>query len=168
MYVIEGLDNVEGVPPGSFAVLTKIHHAAIDGVSGAELTAAIHDLEVEGTPPPQEEWRPEPDPSVLQLSSMYAGSLVRDPLRFARAVRRVAPGVSKLLRGSSTIDVENSGPVPRTRFNGLVSPHRVVDGRSFSLDDIREIRHGAPGATVNDVILALCSGSLRRYLTAHG
>ncbi len=49
MYVIEGLDNVDGAPPGSFAVLTKIHHAAIDGVSGAELAAAIHDLEPDAT-----------------------------------------------------------------------------------------------------------------------
>jgi len=170
MYVIEGLDNVEGAPPGSFAVLTKIHHAAIDGVSGAELATAIHDLEVEGTPPPPEkEWRPEPDPGVLELGASYAGSLLRDPFRFARTIRRVAPGVSAMLRGSSsTPEVENQGEVPRTRFNGVVSPHRVVDGRTFSLDQIREIRKGVAGATVNDVVLALCGGALRRYLSAHG
>jgi len=169
MYVIEGLDNVEGVPPGSFAVLTKIHHAAIDGVSGAELAAAIHDLEVDSSPPPPEkEWTPEPDPSLLDLTASYAGNLLRDPLRLARTVRRVAPGISALLRGSSSVEVEGSGPVPRTRFNGVVSGHRVVDGRSFSLDAIREIRRGAPGATVNDVVLALCGGALRRYIQAHG
>ena len=168
MYVIEGLDNVEGVPPGSFAVLTKIHHAAIDGVSGAELAAAVHDLEPDGVPaPPAQPWKPEPDPTVLDLAGSYVGNLIRDPLRFARTVRRVAPGVSALLRGSSSDEVENSGPVPRTRFNDVVSPHRVGDGRSFSLDDIRTIRKGVPGSTVNDVILTLCSGALRRYLTAH-
>ncbi len=169
MYVIGGLDNVEGVPSGSFAVLTKIHHAAIDGVSGAELAAAVHDLEVVGSPPPPEkEWLPEPDPSVLDLASNYASSLIRDPLRFARTVRRVAPGVTNLLRGSPDVDIENSGPVPRTRFNGTVSAHRAVEARVFSLDDIRSIRKLVPGATVNDVVLAVCSGALRKYLRAHG
>lgn len=169
MYVIEGLDNVDGVPPGSFATLTKIHHAAIDGVSGAELATAIHDLEVDGEPPPPaQDWKPESDPGVLDLAGSYVGNLVRDPLRFARTVRNVAPGVSAMLRGSSNIEVENQQEVPRTRFNGTVSPHRVVEGRSFSLDDIRTIRKGVSGATVNDVVLTLCGGALRRYLEAHG
>ncbi len=168
MYVIGGLDNVEGAPHGSFAVLTKIHHAAIDGVSGAELAAAVHDLEVEGNPPPAEkEWKPEPDPSLLELTSSYATNLIRDPFRFARTVRRVAPGISNMLRGTKEIDVENSGPVPRTRFNGTVSGHRVIEARMFSLDDIRRIRKLVPGATVNDVVLAVCSGALRQYLKAH-
>ena len=169
MYVIGGLDNVEGVPPDSFAVLTKIHHAAIDGVSGAELATAIHDLEVDGAPPPPEKkWQPEPDPSSLELAASYAGNLIRDPFRLARTVRNVAPGVTRLLRGDPKADIEAASPVPRTRFNGTVSPHRVVEGRVFSLDDIRAIRKGVPGATVNDVILAVCGGALRRYLEAHG
>ena len=169
MYVIEGLDNVEGTPPGSFAVLTKIHHAAIDGVSGAELAAAIHDLEVDGKPtPPEKKWEPEPDPSILQLSGNYAERLLRDPFRLARMIGRTTPGLTRLLRGDPASEVEGSGPVPRTRFNDAVSPHRVVDGRSFSLDDIRAIRKAVPGSTVNDVILTLCSGALRRYLDHHG
>ena len=45
MYVIEGLDHVEGVPPGSFAILTKTHHAAMDGVSGVELASIVNDLD---------------------------------------------------------------------------------------------------------------------------
>src|SRR3954451_2001388 len=52
MYVVEGLNHVEGVPPGSFAILTKTHHAAIDGISGAELTAVINDLSPDAAPPP--------------------------------------------------------------------------------------------------------------------
>jgi WS/DGAT/MGAT family acyltransferase len=59
-------------------------------------------------------------------------------------------------------------PVPRTRFNGVVSNHRVVDGRTFSLQAIRDIRKAVDGATVNDVVLTVCGGALRRYLEHHG
>jgi WS/DGAT/MGAT family acyltransferase len=58
--------------------------------------------------------------------------------------------------------------VPRTRFNGKVSPHRVIDGRNFSLDQIKAIRKQVSGATVNDVVLAVVSGALRLYLEKHG
>src|SRR4029453_411795 len=58
-YVIEGLHNVPGVPPGSFALYTKVHHALIDGESGTELLAALHDLEPGAEPPPAKEaWSP--------------------------------------------------------------------------------------------------------------
>ena len=58
--------------------------------------------------------------------------------------------------------------MPRTRFNGNVSPHRVFDGRSFSLDEIRAIKSRVEGATVNDVIVSVCGGALRRYLESKG
>jgi WS/DGAT/MGAT family acyltransferase len=169
MYVIEGLDKVEGAPPGSFAVATKIHHSAIDGVSGAELAAAIHDTAPDVTPPPPEKrWVPERPPSLLEMSLRTAVNNVRSPFRFASTLRRTAPAIARLLRGSPEDEVENSGPVPRTRFNGPVSPHRVIEGRVFSLADIRDIRKRVPGSTVNDVVLAICSGALREYLEQHG
>jgi diacylglycerol O-acyltransferase len=169
MYVIEGLDNVEDVPAGSFAVLTKIHHAAIDGVSGADLAAAIHDITPETNPPaPEEPWVPERDPSIIELSLRTTANNIRSPFRIARALRRSAPGLARLFRGSPEEEVENSAPVPRTRFNQAVSPHRVVEGRAFSLQDIRDIRKRVPGATVNDVILTVCSGAMRQYLLFHG
>ncbi len=171
MYVIEGLDNVEGVPPGSFAVMTKIHHAAIDGVSGAELATAIHDIEPEATvAPPEKPWVPEPDPSTLELTIRATANNIRSPFRFARMVTRNAAGLTNLFRSDPTKEVEDEADedVPRTRFNGTVTPHRVVEGRSFSLQDIRDIRKRVPGATVNDVVLAICSGALRQYLDHHG
>jgi WS/DGAT/MGAT family acyltransferase len=168
MYVIEGLDHVEGVPPGAFAVLTKVHHAAIDGVSGAELAGAVHDITPDAEPPsPEERWVPEREPTLLELAARTALNNVRYPFRFASVLARHAPGLVNLFRGSPEREVEGSGPVPRTRFNGTVSPHRVVEGRSFSLLDVRDIRKRVPGATVNDVVLAICSGALRRYLEHH-
>ncbi len=165
MYIIEGLDNVEGVPKGSFAVLTKIHHAAIDGVSGAELMSAIHDLEPDAKPePPEETWVPERDPSVLELGLRSLGQNLRDPFRFPRVMSRTIPPIAKLMMSDPEEEVEDVGDVPRTRFNGTVTPHRVIEGRVFSLQDVRDIRKRVPGSTVNDVILTVCAGALRRYL----
>ena len=169
MYVIEGLDHVEGVPSGSFAVLTKIHHAAIDGVSGAELTGAVHDTAPDGEPPPpDEDWEPEADPSLVELTLRTTANNVRNPFRFFRTLRRTVPGLMTLVRSDPESEVEGIGTVPRTRFNGVVSSHRVVEGRAFSLQEIRDVRKRVPGATVNDVILAICGGALRRYLEHHG
>jgi diacylglycerol O-acyltransferase len=169
MYVIEGLDNVKDVPPRSFAVMTKIHHAAIDGVSGAELATAIHDLEPDATPaPPDKPWVPEREPGILELGIRTAVNGVRNPFRIAPALWRAAPSLTRMLRPNPEKEVENSGPVPRTRFNAAVSAHRIVEGRTFSLQDIRDIRKCVPGATVNDVVLAICSGAMRQYLQHHG
>ncbi len=168
MYVIEGLDNVEGLPKGAFAVLTKIHHAAIDGVSGAELAGALHDLEPDALPaPPEEQWVPERPPTLIEMSARTTWNNARNPFRFARMLTRSAPGLSNLFRSSPTEELEDTGPVPRTRFNGTISPHRVVEGRSFSLQHIRDNRKRVPGATVNDVILTVGSGAMRRYLEFH-
>src|SRR5262245_30034930 len=80
-YVIEGLDNVEGVPPGSFALLSKVHHAAIDGVSGAEMTAVIHDLTPEPAEPLTEDtFEPEREPSAFELLTRASFNNAMQPL----------------------------------------------------------------------------------------
>ena len=167
MYVIEGLDGVDGLPPGSFAIQTKIHHAAIDGVSGAEITAAIHDLQPDATPVgPVKPWKPKPEPGLVDLALRTTVNNVRQPWRFARAITAVAPPAIKALFDSSS-DPDDAKEVPRTRFNEKVSAHRVFEARTFSLDQIKQIRKRVEGATVNDVVLAVCSGALRRYLDHH-
>jgi diacylglycerol O-acyltransferase len=169
MYVIEGLDEVEGLPPGCFAVLTKIHHAAIDGVSGVEVTAATHDLEVEGKPSlPEEPWMPEAEPTLLELSLRAVMNNTQQPVRFARILGEAAPPLIRTaLESSFRRDGEDPVEVPRTRFNGPVSPHRVFEASAFSLADIKQIRKRVEGCTVNDVILAIVGGTLRRYLEHH-
>ena len=102
-YVIEGLDNVEGVPKGSFALVTKIHHAAIDGVSGAEISAAIHDLSAEAdVEPPARAWQPERFPTGLELLSKSAVRSVRTPVKFARLLYRSTPSLAKVIGGITT------------------------------------------------------------------
>ena len=172
MYVIEGLDQVEGLPPGCFAILTKIHHAAIDGVSGMEIQAATHDLEPEGRPePPESPWIAESEPSILELALRSTVNNVQQPLRFAQILSEAAPPAIKALleRQAAAEDDDEDRPVevPRTRFNGKVSPHRVFEASSFSLSDVKQIRKRVEGATVNDVILAVVGGGLRRYLEHH-
>jgi WS/DGAT/MGAT family acyltransferase len=163
--VIEGLDNVAGVPAGSFALVTKFHHAAVDGVSAAEIGAAFHDLAPQAdVEPPQKQWRPERLPSDVELIGHAAMSTARKPLEFAAFASRTLPKLARAgmsaVRGEALWKLK----VPRTRFNDTVSPHRVFDARQFALDDIRAIKSSVEGATVNDVIVSVCGGALRQYL----
>lgn len=163
--VIEGLDNVQGLPKSCFAIVSKVHHAAIDGVSGAEMTAAVHDLEPDAVPaPPEKAWLPERVPTAVELLSRTSVNNVRHPFQLARVVAQSVPALARLGIGLSAGKLKRVGPVPRTRFNGQVSPHRVFDGRSFRLNDIRAIKNAVEGATVNDAVIAIIGGALRKYL----
>ena len=169
MYVIEGLDGVDGMPPGSFALFTKVHHAAIDGVSGIEMTAALHDLTPDGhATPPEHDWIAESPPSVVELALRSTVNNVRQPFRFLQILGKAAPPAIRMLLERRDYG-EDDAPheVPRTRFNRKVSPHRVFEARTFRLSDVKQIRKSVEGATVNDVMLAVCSGALRRYLEKH-
>ena len=168
-YVIEGLDNVAGIPKGSFALVTKFHHAAIDGVSGAEISAAIHAATVEDTVEPSDKvWQPERFPTSMELLARTAMTTVKKPFEFASLIGRNAPRAWQFGRGLINKELHLTTNVPRTRFNDNVSPHRVFDGRSFSLDEIRAVKSRVEGATVNDVIVSTCGGALRRYLESKG
>src|SRR5262249_25899988 len=171
LYVIEGLDGVEGLPKGSFAILFKIHHAAIDGVTGAEIIAALHDLEPEpkALPKPEQEWKPEPDPTTWDLLRRASGNVTAKPFGLGQVGLRAMPAFAKLNSEFSSRRLRPErlpGEAPRTRFNGTVSPHRVVEGRSFDLGEIRRIKSAVEGATVNDVVLAACRGTVGLHLYA--
>ena len=169
-YVIEGLDNVEGVPPGSFALLQKTHHAAIDGMSGMEMTSAIHDLTPEAEPPATiDTWQGEDDPSPLTLLGRAALNNARRPMHFGRVLARTVPGMGRVADQVRRQQLRMPpASAPRTRFNGTVSPHRVVDARRFDLGAIRRMKRAVDGATVNDVVLAIVGGGLRAYLRDKG
>jgi diacylglycerol O-acyltransferase len=167
LYLIEGLGEIPGVPPGAFATLMKIHHSAIDGVSGMELLAAIHDTTPDAVaPPPAARWKPEAEPGSLELLGRALGNNIRSPFRLGRVLAQTVPGIRRYVDEQRRSRIEETGETPRTRFNGDVTPHRVVGGVAFSLGEIREIRKTVTGATVNDVILTICGGALRAYLAA--
>ncbi|MBI5107395.1 MAG: wax ester/triacylglycerol synthase family O-acyltransferase [Rhodocyclales bacterium] len=169
MYVIEGLDSFLDLPVGSFAVLLKIHHSAIDVSRRNEITALLHDLSPDSPPPaPPEPWFPEDAPGnfgLLWRAGFRAATL---PLRMAQPL---AKSWTTLKAATSTFLGEFLGrpqEFPLTRFNSEVSPHRVFETRRFPLAEFKALRGLAPGATVNDVVLAVCAGGLRRYLDMQG
>jgi WS/DGAT/MGAT family acyltransferase len=168
LYLVEGLDTFLDLPADSFAILTKIHHAAIDVKGGAEITTLLHDTTPQPPhPEPPEPWFPESPPGSLSLLARAALHNIVQPFMLAapltRAVRRLAPAVLGSL-GELWLHPER---LPITRFNAEVSPHRVFETRRFTLDEFRRIRALVPGATINDAVLAVCGGALRRYLQAH-
>lgn len=167
LYVIEGLDNLEGYPPGCFAVFTKMHHAAVDGASGMEITAALHDL----SPDAPEQAEPhaievDETPGKLQLVLRAQLNTVKEPFRFISVARNTVPGFAKAYARLRSGELQRVTAIPRTRFNDSVSPHRVFDAVSFPLSQIKAIKNAIPGATVNDVAITLCGGALRKYLQA--
>jgi WS/DGAT/MGAT family acyltransferase len=135
-----------------------------------EMLAAIHELTPDGKPaPPEEPWIAESEPSLVELAIRSTINNVQQPFRFAKILREAAPPAIKAFmeRAREKDDEDAQREVPRTRFNGRVSPHRVFEASSFSLDDVKQIRKRIPGATVNDVILAIVGGGLRKYLEHH-
>lgn len=169
--VVEGLDNVPGFAPGSFAMVTKVHHAAIDGMSGIDLMEALYTLEPHTAPPnAPDEWKPEKVPSAGELLVRSWFNAIRNPARQLQASARAIPGLAKLAQSVANKDIELGADMiaPRTRFNAAISPHRVVEGRRFRLAEIKAIRALDPGCKVNDVFLAVIGGALRAYLAHHG
>lgn len=171
MYVVEGLDNIPGYAKGSYAILTRIHHSTIDGVSGAHFFAAISDKDSKGTPAiPLPKGDPETSslPTATEILNRAVNSTVTSPVKLAQALMKFAPAIlsSAQKNISSRSDEKNSG-VPETRFNGPVTPHKMFDAVTFDLNELKKMRLKVTDATINDVVLAICSGALRLYLTKH-
>ena len=162
MLVVEGLDN------GHIGLLAKVHHSTIDGVSGAEMMVHLFDLEPEPAESIQDlasASEPEHVPSDLEMVGYALRSLARQPLKMARTLPATVTSVVNLVRRRRSSEAGMATPftAPRTPFNGAITPHRSVAVANLSLDDVKSIKR-AFGTTVNDVVLALCSGALRRYL----
>ena len=180
---------IHGLSGGRQAIYTKIHHAAIDGVSGNEILTALLDTSPEGRDVGEApEWNPKPRPSTGGLLARSVVSLSAQPVRavrFAAAVARSVPGLltapgrprvpvldrfvldQVAPREGSDILARSSFRAPPTPFNRPITPHRRWSFASVPLDDVRVVRKGFPGMTVNDVVMAMCAGALRRYLREH-
>jgi diacylglycerol O-acyltransferase len=172
LYVIYGLNAVEGVPPGSFATMLKLHHAAVDGVAGVELvTALLQPTPGAGPPPPPDtQWTPDSQPSAIGMLVRAGVQTVVRPVTSGRMVLSalgVAPrSVRQAVRPPK--GMTRMGPVVATRFNAPVSPHRVWDLVRFDLADVKRIKNAVPGTSVNDVALTIVGGGLRTYLQDKG
>ena len=172
MYVIEGLAG------GAVAELTKIHHACIDGVSGAEILGVLLDLTPEPppVPPPDEPWRPEAEPSQWSMLGRGLAGLVSRPRVGFRLARRTVPRLGAVARNFAVRVPSVRHPrellsapassAPRTPFNGMITPHRRFSFGSLPLADVKSVKQEL-GGTVNDVVMAMCAGALRRWLLDH-
>ncbi|CAN5889859.1 wax ester/triacylglycerol synthase family O-acyltransferase [soil metagenome] len=163
---------IEGLEGGRVATLTKVHHAAIDGASGSEITVALFDLssEVAAHPEPDEPWQPDDVPSDLDMVRYAVASLARQPLRVLRALRRTGQAALNVRSVSRTGD-HDLAPLPfsapATSINRAITARRSIATTSLSLPDVKRVKN-AFGCTVNDVILTLCGGALRRYFDGRG
>ena len=163
-YVIEGLNEVEGLPPKSFAILLKVHHAAIDGVSAAEILSAIHSPTREREPPQVEDaWEGERQPSTMQVWTRAYWNNLRRPVKLIETVGELVPNMIRASR-SENPDEKPESSLAKTRFNGRISAYRVTDSLILDLPDVKAIRQSVQDVTVNDVIVSVVGGGMRKYL----
>jgi diacylglycerol O-acyltransferase len=178
LYVISGLSS------GYVAVLTKIHHALIDGISGAELTGLLLDVVPDAPTPAPQTVLPERRPGQWEMAARGMLGLSRYPLRALRAVPSAVPnleesqlaalpGVARLgrlagraeglLRGDGNRVIRPTMHAPKTSFSGRLSAHRRFAFGRLELARVKAVKN-ASGYTVNDVVVAICAGAVRRWL----
>jgi diacylglycerol O-acyltransferase len=181
LYVIHGLEG------GRVALLTKLHHAMVDGVSGNEILAVLLDPSPEGReiPPPEAE-HGDRVPGELEMLGRGLVGLPRQPLRALRGLPKTLPNLvempganafpgvptlSRALEGARALigrsdagllEVSTARP-PRTCFNGPIGAHRRFSFGSLSLDAVKAIKNEVQ-VTVNDVVVCLCATAVRRWL----
>ena len=160
---------IEGLQRGRFALVAKIHHAAVDGVGGAVLLCGLLDADRVTPPLRSAEAAPEPEPapSTAALAADAAYSLGAQPLRGARQILRTTGTGARLALSTLTKRESPLPSAPRTRLNGRVTSRRAVALGSVPLADVKQVKN-TYASTVNHVVLAACAGALRGYLGAHG
>src|SRR5512139_2820824 len=132
LYVIEGLDAIDDLPKDSFALLTKLHNAAIDVKRGTAIITLLHDTTpqpLKAEPP--EPWFPESPPGSLELVCRGLASAVASPRRLARPFTSALAGVAPAARSFASELLQRQEASPVTRFNSIVSPYRVFETRRF-------------------------------------
>ena len=159
---------VTGRSDGTVALVSKVHHAIMDGAAGGELMASLFDLSAEGEPvePPDEPWQPDEEPGRARLAGDAATAAVGRIGRLPSTVARTAGRVASIAFSAVSDRLSGSAPpitAPSTPFNGPLTPERTVALADCRLDDLRRVR-SAFGTTVNDVVLAAAATSLRHYL----
>jgi diacylglycerol O-acyltransferase / wax synthase len=177
VYVIDGLES------GDVGMLTKIHHALIDGLSGAEIMGLLLDLAPEGRELPEapEDTGDGGRPSELGMLARGLLGVPRYPLRALRSLPKAVPNIEEtpfgVLPGAGTVGRVTGrltgrgggGPgirAPKTSFTGRVSPHRRFVFGKLPLDEVKAVKN-AHGVTVNDVVVSICAGAVRRWLLDH-
>jgi WS/DGAT/MGAT family acyltransferase len=164
---VEGLDAIPQVPKGSVAIISKIHHVAIDGMAGAGIMSLLFDLspEAKDIPSPRE-FKPNPLPNDVGLITRSAFSFATRPLKLPRILADTLKSTVKagFLTRAQNLDLPTAPfTAPNTPLNGIISAQRKWNTAILSLERIKVLKR-VMNTTLNDVMLAICSGALRRYL----
>ncbi len=166
---------VQGLERDRFAILTKTHHAMVDGISGVDIGTVLFDLEPVPKPAPVEDgWVPQREPSTVELVSRGVRDAVEAPVKLAEraveAVRHPEPAARRLadaLEGVGEVIGAFADPAPDVPLNESIGPHRRFVWVRSELAIFKRIKD-ALGGTVNDVVLAVVTGALREWLHSRG
>jgi WS/DGAT/MGAT family acyltransferase len=167
---------VEGLEDDRFAVLSKTHHALVDGVSGVDIMSVLFDTAPEPAAPtaPGDRWLPRPLPSRAQLLAEALVERATMPAELTRSVRAVLRGPRRVLSGVRDAAVgvgamawAGLNPAPPSPYNRAIGPHRRFTWVRADLRDVKAIKDEL-GGTVNDVVLATVAGALGKHLRRRG
>ncbi|HKH88506.1 MAG TPA: wax ester/triacylglycerol synthase family O-acyltransferase [Acidimicrobiales bacterium] len=167
LWMVEGLGN------GQWAIMSKVHHCMVDGVSGTELLTVVLDLLPDPPRPEPAPWHPQAAPSPAALALEAVGEMAVSPFEQMRAVRAATRVPRHALQQARQAGQGLAGlaglirPTAASSLNGPIGPHRRYAWAATSVDDIKRIRKGV-GGTFNDVVLAAITGGFRRLLEARG
>jgi WS/DGAT/MGAT family acyltransferase len=167
---------VEGLSDSRFALLSKTHHALVDGISGVDIMTVLFDTSAEPMPvaPPDQEWVARPLPSKAQLladavleRATVPGEMVRGVRAALRGPRAVAGQLARSVGALGELALTGLQPAPSTPFNVPIGPHRRFTSVRADLNQFKAVKNRLSG-TVNDVVLAVVTGALGRYMRRHG
>jgi len=161
---------VEGLSDDRFAIVTKIHHAMVDGLSSIDVGTVLLDVTPTPRESPPDDWHPAPEPSGLELAAgAVQEQLLRPQLMFGTAQRALLDVRSVVRTGGAMLAAARSAsrPAPANPLNAPIGKQRRYGTSAGALDEYKAIRR-AHGGTVNDVVLAVVTGALRRWMTTRG
>lgn len=163
----------EGLSDDRFALISKTHHCLVDGVSGADIMSVILDLGPEPQQIEVERWRPSPEPTPDRLFIDAFKERITSPMEFVRIAQSsvLDPGTlpNRLVESLKALMafVGGSFSAPPSTLNQSIGPHRRFETVLVDLDDIKMIKNKL-GGTVNDVVVSVVTGGLRRLLRGRG
>ena len=176
LWLVQGLEPEDGDERERYALLSKTHHSMVDGVSGVDIATVLFDLEREPAHPPTsaDDWTPGPEPSTAELLAQNAVDVARRPLSLLgeavgalRRPERTAAQLREAVEGVAEVAWAGLNPAPQTPLNVPIGPHRRLFWVRARLDEFKRVKNTL-GGTVNDVVLAVVTGALRRWLQGRG
>ncbi len=163
MYYVEGLEG------GCVGLISKVHHSAIDGLSGVDIMAHLFDLEPNPAPRMDvvlaPDWEPDHVPNDAELLGHAMVSIMRQPVRIARTAAKMAGSATKIVQRVRGGNNKAGLPMtaPKLTMNGMITPHRKIALASVSLSEVKRVKD-VLGVKLNDVVLAIATSALREFL----